>query len=252
MESFLSVSNESPNPIDYSTSYTPDFIKSYDEHQLESQEIGDFSHKTDNRIRIDNTLPTPWKMICKLIIRTKTGIEFPATGFFIGPRCVITSGHAVYISNDWVGSVEVMPGANEMGAPFEKETATRFRSVYGWTEQKKYSFDYGAIILDDDTLFNRVGGYFGYGVQSKIITLKTAGYSKNHPSNVMFYGAGRMTREPAKMISCMVNMEEGNSGSPYWVGNQIAVGIHRDGSNPGRAVRVTSELMKNWNAWKEL
>lgn len=50
----------------------------------------------DDRVRISPATAVPWRWICQLIITMPNGAGFRGTGWFIGPRCVMTAGHCVY------------------------------------------------------------------------------------------------------------------------------------------------------------
>jgi len=106
----------------------------------------------------------PYNCICLLEIISATGKKYFGTGFLISPRCIITAGHCVNIKKEWVKSVEVSPGAKGNIRPFGSCKATRFRSVKGWTKKGNTNFDYGAIILPNTKLFDKVKSYLGYGL----------------------------------------------------------------------------------------
>ncbi|MGB1217509.1 MAG: trypsin-like serine peptidase, partial [Saprospiraceae bacterium] len=123
---------------------------------------------TEHSPHVKNTLLSPWKFICKLItLRTHGGTRedyTEATGFFVSPRCVLTCAHALY-DRGWVDKVEVIPGLISEGRnknilPYGKMAAERFRILKGYRDDAmRAHFDVGAIILEDDSLFRRIGGY---------------------------------------------------------------------------------------------
>ena len=67
----------------------------------------------------------------------------------------MTAGHCVYSHSHggWAQSIEVIPGMNGAVRPYGSAVSTSFRSVTGWTGSPSGNpeFDYGAIILPDDT-----------------------------------------------------------------------------------------------------
>src|SRR5918912_3129628 len=68
---------------------------------------------TDDRVRILDTELAPWRMICALRMRGPTGAGAIGTGWFIGPRTVLTAGHCVFSNHffgGWASSIEVIPG----------------------------------------------------------------------------------------------------------------------------------------------
>jgi glutamyl endopeptidase len=64
-------------------------------------------------VRILDTELAPWRMICALRMRGQSGAGALGTGWFIGPRTVLTAGHCVYSTSffdGWASSIEVIPG----------------------------------------------------------------------------------------------------------------------------------------------
>lgn len=266
--------------VDNRNNTTPEYIEAYNEDSLESVEnfklfnskwleelskdflkassISDFMHEPetvcarDDRVKINNTTSYPYKMICKIFGKTNDGDRYMGSGFFIGPRCIITNGHVVFPDRDWAKSIEVIPAMNGNIAPFGKKTSTNFRSVVGWTRDNKMEFDYGAVILPDDELFNRVKAYFGYQIFSGNPTLNNSGYPGDKPMGTMWYNAGKVTETTERMFKYMIDTAGGQSGSPVWGNNQKVAGVHGYGGCPNKAVRVVPDVMKNWNSWKIL
>ena len=68
---------------------------------------------TDRRKQILETELTPWRMICALEIESQSGAAFVGTGWFAGPRTVITAGHCVFDPVElggWAKKITVVPG----------------------------------------------------------------------------------------------------------------------------------------------
>src|SRR5271157_3349706 len=73
----------------------------------------------DDRVRILDTELAPWRMICALRMQGGSGAGAIGTGWFIGPRTVITAGHCVfsnYFFGGWASTIEVIPGLNGNGS----------------------------------------------------------------------------------------------------------------------------------------
>ena len=73
----------------------------------------------DERVRILDTELPPWRMICALRMRGPSGAGAIGTGWFIGPRTVLTPGHCVFsrmFFGGWASTIEVIPGLNGQGA----------------------------------------------------------------------------------------------------------------------------------------
>ena len=51
---------------------------------------------TDQRTRVTNTTAAPFRWTCELVITLEDGSQAIGTGWFVGPRCVVTAGHCVH------------------------------------------------------------------------------------------------------------------------------------------------------------
>lgn len=216
----------------------------------------------DDRVRVTNTTAYPWRAICSLRITARDGSRWIGTGWLVGHRTVITAGHVVYIHSrgGWVRSIEVIPGRNSSTEPFGSCTATRFHSVKGWTQKRKRSHDYGAIILPSACDFGRRVGYFGYANYGFFTLLNMlvnlSGYPGDKPAGTQWWHARRIKWITSRTLVYNIDTAGGQSGSPVWrkKGNQrYAVGIHTNGSSSGNsATRITKAVFDNIKAWKQL
>ena len=212
----------------------------------------------DDRVQITNTTAIPYRWICQLIIRFPNGVSSRGTGWFIGPKTVMTAGHCVYSRGNggWARSIEVIPGMNGSIRPYGSQVGTTFRSVNAWVNNTDANFDYGAIILPNGDLGNRVG-YFGFaalpdnGLQN--LLLNNTGYAGDKPFGTTWFNAGRVTSVTARKIFYMVDTYGGHSGSPVWRylnGQRHAIGIHAYGGCPNSATRIITEVYNNMLMWK--
>ncbi len=212
----------------------------------------------DDRKQVNSTM-YPFKLICRLIITAKNGGQYVGSGFFISPRCVITSGHCVHVpvgSNvyDWAKSIVVIPGANGRNAPYGSQVSARFRSVNGWTQKRNSDYDHGAIILPDNTLYNRLRGYFGYKQLNTSTMLNNTGYPGDKPGT-QWYNAGRVKNVTNFKLEYMLDTAAGQSGSPVYInqGNsRVVVGVHGYGGCPNKCVRVQGYMFQRWSEWARL
>lgn len=217
---------------------------------------------TDDRTRIRATSSVPWRSICQLFITRRDGIRTRGTGWFIGPRTVMTAGHCVYSrkARGWASRIEVIPGMDESLRPFGTITGTSFRTVRGWAEKGDVAVDYGAIILPTNSLGNRTG-WFGYAALGdpslRKLLIHNAGYAgdRDKPVGSLWYNAGRITRNSPRRLYYMVDTYGGHSGSPIFYkknGRRIAIGIHNYGGCPNKATRITRNVFDNLKTWKNL
>jgi glutamyl endopeptidase len=212
----------------------------------------------DDRVQINQTTEMPWRWICQLIITAADGAKYRCTGWFIGPHTVMTAGHCVYMHDNggWAKQIEVIPGMNAANRPFGSQVSTVFRSVLGWTKNKDWNYDYGAIILPDNTLGNRVG-WFGFAVlpDSSLnnLTANNSGYPGDKPFGTQWFNAGRVTKLTDRKFYYMIDTMGGQSGSPVWRfinGQRHAIGVHAYGGCPNSATRITKAVFDNMIAWK--
>ena len=228
------------------------------EQQLETLEV---VIGRDDRVRIANTKASPWKRVCHLKIQTATGKSYLGTGFFIGPRTIVTAGHCVYIHSQggWAQQITVTPGRNGSETPLKSYTATSFRSVKGWVMGKSRNYDYGVIILPKNAAVPPEIGAFGfasYPDQSLLSKkLNTAGYPGDKPVGTMWFHGRKAKAVTARTITYDIDTAGGQSGSAVWVklnnGKKIVVGIHTNGALSGNsATRITKPVFENLKRWR--
>lgn len=214
----------------------------------------------DDRIHITGVTAVPWRWIAKLVITWPNGARGGCTGWFIGPRTVMTAGHCVYSRGNggWARSIEVIPGMNGTLRPFGSMVGTSFRSVRGWTENADPNFDYGCIVLPSPSLGNTVG-WFGFAALTDAtlmgLVANNSGYPGDKPFGTQWFNAGRVTAVTARKFYYMLDTYGGQSGSPTWRllnGQRHAIGIHAYGGCPNSSTRITTEVYNNMLAWKNL
>jgi V8-like Glu-specific endopeptidase len=235
------------------------------ELQLEAAEV---VIGRDDRKRITTTNVNPWKRICHLKIQAANGRFFLGTGFFIGPRTIVTAGHCVYMHDQggWAKQIIVTPGRSATETPFKSHTATSFRSVKGWVTGKLRNYDYGVIILPRSVAIPSEIGAFGFAAYRNqsllnIKRLNTAGYPGDRPypgdqpPNTLWYDGRKAKQVTARTIIYDIDTAGGQSGSPVWAklsnGRRIVVGIHTNGDLSGNsATRITKPVFENLKKWR--
>lgn len=230
-----------------------------DPEPLHISELFGFGIKSicqNDRVLFDAT-KKPNNFICRLLIKDKQSNYYVATGFFISPRCVITSGHCVFFNGNWVKSIKVIPGASGLGnkEPFGFQTSVKFKSVKGWTQYNDRNFDYGAIILPDNMLYNRVKGFFDVKVLGAEKVVFNYGYTDESDKRHEQWGdSGNIHKTTSHRIYYFNDTEKGNSGSPIIVKNQSkyqVVGIHSFGKCPNFAIKINKVILRKWEKWRE-
>lgn len=212
----------------------------------------------DDRVRISPATSIPWRMICQLIVTLPNGAKVKGTGWFIGPRTVMTAGHCVYshAHGGWAKAIEVIPGMDGNSKPYGSQVGTTFRSVTGWTNERKATHDYGCILLPDKTLGQRVG-WFGFAALTdsslKNLLVNNSGYAGDKPTGTQWFNAGRITDVKEYQLRYLIDTYGGHSGSPVWryrENKRHAVGIHAYGGCPNAATRITRAVFDNMKNWK--
>ncbi|CAL1125321.1 unnamed protein product [Cladocopium goreaui] len=132
-----------------------------------------------------------------------------------------------------------------------------FRSVNGWIDDKDPDYDYGAIILPDETLYQSVRAYFGFQIRTSDdllgITAHNSGYPTDRDTNAQYFNADPISAVETRRLRYMIDTHGGQSGSPVWRfadGSRYVVGVHTTGDCPNGATRVIRSVFDNWQDWK--
>lgn len=230
----------------------------------------------DERIRILDTDLSPWRMICALRMRGTNGATAIGTGWFVGPRTVLTAGHCVHNAQffgGWADRIEVIPGLLGAGSsaavqPFGSVVGGAFSSVDRWVDQADADFDIGCIHLDEsvgDTV-----GWFSLGVRTADaltgFMVNISGYPADRGNgNEQYHAVNRVLHVSDRRIFYDVDTFGGQSGAPVWIhetpdGPPVAVGIHAYGIGgtptvlgltANSAPRIIPEVFDIVGAWIE-
>lgn len=203
------------------------------------------------RVRPVDTSAFPFRCVAQLYATGRNGTTL-GTGFFISPRCIITSGHLVYAEGSWADEVLVVPGQVGTRMPFGAAAATTFWSVRGWTTSPDPDYDYGAIILPDQALFSRVGAHFDFGVDDAPRILHNSGYPAHARGSFQQLNGGPVMRVCERKYYYWTANPNCQSGSPVWVNDgptPVVIGIHSQGGRPSSAIRCGEEMALNWAHW---
>ena len=220
----------------------------------------------DGRIRQNPTTAFPNRAIAYLVVRFPSGTG-SCSGWFIGPRTVVTAGHCVYDAGrkQWATSITVYPGRNGSSSPYGVTTSHRLFSVSGWTNSGNPSYDYGAI--QTKAAMGNTVGWFGYRWQTSNsfpgnFTIK--GYPGDKPAGQQWYMSGPITNINAYRFWYRMDTYGGQSGSPFyqwWTGSgcrsncYYGVGIHTYGTSVSpyygnSATRIRQAVANNFGSWK--
>ena len=221
----------------------------------------------DERARILDTDLAPWRMICALDIRTRYG-KFMGTGWFAGPRTVITAGHCVYDAQmgGWAEEIIVRPGLSGTRAPYEPQAAREFSTTDRWLESYDPDFDYAAIHLGEGArVVTEATGWFATSALNDAALLSqrvnVAGYPGDKGGDTQWFHAKQVVFVQEHRIFYDVDTIAGQSGAPVWLDTDEGprvVGVHAYGvgaSVPSikanSAPRITSTVLERFRAWIE-
>jgi len=224
---------------------------------------------TDDRVRVLDTELAPWRMICALRMRGRSGAGAMGTGWFVGPRTLLTAGHCVYSTQffgGWASSIEISPGRNGAEFPVRTVRSTRFSSVNRWVEAQDPDFDIGCIHLDEP-LGDEVG-WFGVGAlapeELEGFLVNVSGYPGDRGGGTeQYHHRNRILRVTERRVFYDVDTFGGQSGAPVWIyetdtAPPLAVGIHAygvggavGGLEANSAPRIIPEVLDQIRTWVE-
>jgi V8-like Glu-specific endopeptidase len=207
-------------------------------------------------------------MICALEIDAPWG-TFVGTGWFAGPRTLITAGHCVFDRKQmggWAREIRVTPGRNRDARPFESKVATRFSSIDPWIERQDPDFDIAAIHLDepffDGLEVFRVGSLADAELQDYLVNV--SGFPAEPGGGTELYWAkNRVKTVTPRRLFYDVDTSGGQSGGPVYIfpdenSHPIVVGIHAygEGGTPASiglrvnsAPRIIPEVVERIEEW---
>jgi V8-like Glu-specific endopeptidase len=224
---------------------------------------------TDDRVRILDTELAPWRMVCALQMRGPTGSAAIGTGWFVGPKTIVTAGHCVFSNHffdGWASTIGVSPGRNGSEFPFGTVESAKFTSVDRWVQSEDPDFDIGCIHLSDP-LGDRVG-WFGVGALSppelEGYLVNVSGYPGDRGMGTeQYHHKNRVLRVTERRVFYDVDTFGGQSGAPVWIHETdnsppIAIGIHAygvDGASSqlqaNSAPRIIPEVLEQIRKWVE-
>jgi glutamyl endopeptidase len=221
---------------------------------------------TDDRVRILDTDLAPWRMVCALRLRGRSGAAI-GTGWFVGPRTLLTAGHCVYSTHffgGWATEIEVSPGRNRFDFPFRTVKSRRFSSVDRWVGSEDPDFDVGCIHLEDPV--GEEVGWFAVGAlppdELQGYFVNVSGYPGDRGEGTeQYHHKNRVVQVTDRRLFYDVDTFGGQSGAPVWIHETdaappLAVGIHAYGvggsptePEANSAPRIIPEVLDRVRGW---
>lgn len=217
----------------------------------------------DDRVRVTKNAEYPWRCICELRILARDGSRSTGTGWLVSPRVVVTAGQCVYRhdAGGWAVQVEVIPGRDGPLRPFGSVVSTELRSVPGWTDNRDFEHDYGAVLLPPDQRLGDTLGWFGYTPREdahlRASTLNIAGYpdeARGAEEGTQWFGRGMADRIDERRLSYSISTSSGQRGAPVWEmmqnGDRYTVAIHSWGTRLANGgTRITRPVFDQIARW---
>ncbi|WP_437907037.1 trypsin-like peptidase domain-containing protein [Sorangium sp. So ce327] len=225
----------------------------------------------DERVRILDTEAAPWRMICSLSIRGQRGGAV-GTGWFAGPRTIVTAGHCVYhpMLGGWAKDITIFPARDGKRAPLGQLASRRFSTTDRWLTHLDPDFDYAAIHLSPEAEeITRKTGWFttavlnDAGLAGQRVNLSgypgDKGIDELLGTEQWFHAKQIVHLTPHRMFYDIDTMG-GQSGAPVWLhrddGPKV-VGIHAYGVGAAAhlsvqansAPRITEEVLGVIRGW---
>jgi len=214
----------------------------------------------DERLQAEATADEPWNINCQLVITFQDGTQASGTGWFLGPRVVVTAGHCVHEGEggNFFKSVEVIPGMNGAVRPFGSQHSTNLRASDGWRNNGTTAADYGAILLAQE--FKTPAGKSPGRLPALVATdgdlvsrqLTISGYPADKAFGTQWYDTDPVETATATRLFYSIDTFGGHSGSPVTAqlgGQVVALGIHNYGGCPNRCTRITAAVKADLDTW---
>lgn len=210
--------------------------------------------------KVTNASAAPFKGTCHIESTWGDGSKSSGTAFFVGRRVLLTNSHNCWSSDfpgNWASSIEVNPGRKGNSRPFGSAICTNFWVPTEWTtgDENNPDFDIAWLILDDRTLYNRVGYYIGYKTSSNSAltgyNLNVNGYPNPYQWNFQQYKDYETKNNEVftSQFRHYCDSLGGSSGSCCYVildGSRYCVGVHRGASIGSPVYNVATRMTKRY------
>lgn len=227
----------------------------------------------DDRVLVNAPEKFPWRMICSLEIQGTSSGSGIGTGWFIGPKTLVTAGHCVFHPSlgGWAQEITVYPGRYDLnntvfpypkGAHFIKPVVSRrFEAVNGWINTLNPDFDYAVIHLDEPV--GEETGWFSVAVKDDLTLQGSLVNVSGYPGDKdlgrrQYFASSKVGIVSPTRIFYEADTYGGQSGAPAWIQDSIGadpqvIGIHSYGVGGSftlnSATRITAEIFNNINQW---
>ncbi len=222
----------------------------------------------DDRTKVLDSETLPWRMICSLRITGTTGGAI-GSGWFAGPKTIITAGHCVFHPDlgGWAREITIYPGRFGENFPYPKNPAytkptvsSRFSTVRGWTENLNPDFDYAVIHIDDpvgnETGWFSIANLTDDALKGRLINVSGYPGDRDFGRN-QYFASDKIEKVQPHRFFYSADTYGGQSGGPAWYQDEndqpVVVGIHSYGVGGSftinSATRINADVFNIVQDW---
>jgi V8-like Glu-specific endopeptidase len=174
----------------------------------------------DDRVLINPSAGLPWRAIGRLSIYWKaTKATWGASGALIGPRTVLTCGHAVVSGRKWADSITFTPAQNGNSKPYGSVKVTRMQTLSKYWSNEDRNYDMALLTLEKP--IGNTTGYMWVTVRPTSefngSILNISGYPADLGGTKQYFAYGPSIGMTGNLIYHRVDIMKGHSGSPTWM-----------------------------------
>jgi glutamyl endopeptidase len=174
----------------------------------------------DDRVVVGNTTLFPWRAIGRVEFTRKPDKgTFQGSGALIGPKTVLTCGHALIGAKRWSTDVTFAPGQNGSSTPYGVIKVVKMQTLTKYWSDEDRNYDIGMMTLEKP-----IGNTTGYLlINSKPPSyysnalLNTAGYPWDRGYTNQCYTYGNSFGTTGNLVTYYIDNVGGQSGSPMWI-----------------------------------
>lgn len=204
---------------------------------------------SDDRLKVEDTVPYPYSAICYIEISWPDGSTGLGTAWIIYDNLAVTAGHCIYSADHggWASKVKLWPGKNGYGLwnnPYGTTTAISLNTSSEWVTSEDENQDWAIMELAD--AIGEKTGCFGFGWTPYSLTdeaVTISGYPGEH-RYYQYKMSGSITDSSTyKLCYNAIDTSGGQSGSPIYNSVHIVYGIHcYGGTSTNSGTRITKRV----------
>lgn len=201
----------------------------------------------DNRERVANATVYPFRAIGFIDVTWPNGTATIGTAWLFKNNAVVTAGHCVYDAGrgGWASNVTFYPGRNGNTSPYGSAYSIELGAPTPWINNSDSTMDYALVKLN--RTIGSATGWFGYGCNQTSVGTKVriSGYP-GEKNRTQWFMSGNIIAQSEYRLWYPIDTTNGQSGSPIYIQNALAVGVHTSGLTAWNGGKRIHEDMFNW------